>query len=59
MRCKNKKHAELVAGAIEIRCGSAFCGKMPGVVVLHRFDPRTGDLLETKKFQDPIPERGE
>lgn len=58
VRCDNKKHAVIEDGVIQIRCGSAFCGKRPGVVVLHMFDVASGNMIDTKRFKDPIPERG-
>jgi len=56
LRCDNKKFAELADdGYIEVKCSSRFCGAAPGVVVLHRFDPLTGELITTKRFRDPVP----
>lgn len=49
----NKLHGILFEGFIEVKCNSRFCGHGPGVTVLHRFDPRSGVLLETKKYKDP------
>ncbi|WNO26246.1 hypothetical protein SEA_FULCRUM_24 [Gordonia phage Fulcrum] len=40
-------------GQIEVACNSRYCGKGPGVTVLHRFDPESGALLETKRFKTP------
>ena len=40
-------------GLLEVKCPSRACGKMPGVAVYHYFDPRTGALVETKKYNDP------
>jgi hypothetical protein len=54
LRCESKKHGELPEpGVIEVKCDSRFCGAQRGVVVLHRFDALTGELLETKRFRDP------
>lgn len=58
LRCPNKLQGLLVEGLIEVKCDSRFCGAMKGVTVLHRFDPHTGELVETLKFQDP-PRKGE
>lgn len=56
IRCDSKKFAELTDdGLIEVKCSSKFCGAAPGVVVIHRFDPLSGALLETKRFRDPVP----
>lgn len=53
MRCNSKMHGRLTDdGLFEVSCGSAFCGKKPGVVVLHRFNVKTGELVETKKYKD-------
>jgi hypothetical protein len=55
LRCRAKKFGELTDdGVIEIKCSSKFCGE-PGTVVIHRFDPLTGKLIETKRFRDPVP----
>jgi hypothetical protein len=54
LRCQNKKHGEMTSdGLLEVSCDSRFCGKEPGVVVLHRFKPETGELVETLKFKAP------
>lgn len=56
IRCSNKLHARMVedgSGVIEVACDSRWCGKKSGVVVLHRFDLTTGQLLETLKFRSP------
>jgi hypothetical protein len=60
IRCDNKKFGELTDdGVIEIKCSSKFCGAAPDVVVIHRFDPLSGILVETKRFRDPVPVRME
>lgn len=54
LRCPHKKFGELSGdGLLEVKCSSSFCGAAPGVVVIHRFDPLTGELTETKRFRDP------
>lgn len=40
-------------GKLEAKCNSKHCGAGNGVVVLHYFDLKTGELTETKKFRDP------
>jgi len=40
-------------GVIEVPCRSRWCGKQPGVVVLHRFNIHTGELIETLRFSEP------
>lgn len=53
LRCGNKMHGRLTdSGLLEVLCGSKFCGKKPGVVVLHRFNVETGELVETLRFKD-------
>ena len=53
VRCRSKLHGRLIGdGLFEVACGSAFCGKKPGVVVLHRFNIATGELVETLRFKD-------
>jgi hypothetical protein len=39
-------------GTLEVKCHSRFCGHMPGVVVLHRFDVHTGEVT-TRRYRDP------
>ena len=53
LRCEAKKHGEVDDLVVEIKCSSRFCGAGPGVVVIHRFDARTGELTETRRFKDP------
>lgn len=58
LRCDSKLHAILDEEFVEIKCGSRFCGAQPGVVILHRFDLRTGDLIKTLKFREPVRRNG-
>ncbi len=54
LRCPGKRQAiRLPNGLIEVKCDSRICGAGAGVVVLHRFDPMTGNLIETKQFKSP------
>jgi hypothetical protein len=53
LRCPSKKHGEIADSLVEIKCSSRFCGAGPGVVVIHRFDGNTGELVETRQFKDP------
>jgi hypothetical protein len=54
LRCSNKLHGILRDdGTIEVKCDSKFCGHGSGVVVLHRFDITTGELMETLNFKNP------
>lgn len=53
LRCHNKMHGRLTdSGLLEVMCGSKFCGKVPGVVILHRFNLETGELVETLRYKD-------
>ncbi len=45
--------------AWEIKCSSRVCGAGTGVVVLHRFDANTGELLDTRRFREPSIARSE
>lgn len=54
LRCSSKLHGILRDdGTIEVKCDSKFCGHAPGVVVLHRFNAQTGELVETLNFKNP------
>lgn len=45
-------------GVVEVRCRSKFCGRAPGVVVLHRFDLGTGECHTRQYLEPPTTERG-
>ena len=53
LRCPSKKHGEIVDSLVETKCSSRFCGAAAGVVVIHRFDATTGELVDTRRFKDP------
>jgi hypothetical protein len=54
LRCENGiKFGDLVDGVIEVKCRSSRCGHGYGMVVLHRFDALTGEMLGTRHFKDP------
>lgn len=53
LRCGNFLHGILHDEIIEIKCRKSFCRPAPGVVVLHQFSARTGELLNTKYYRDP------
>ena len=54
IRCPSKLHARLIdQDTIEVACDSRWCGKRPGVVVLHRISLTTGEVIETLKFKAP------
>lgn len=54
LRCGEGKLYGVVVDdhTVEVKCNSRFCGSRPGVVVLHRFDLRTGGRT-TKMFMEP------
>lgn len=58
LRCSSKKHGELHDAVVEVKCDSRYCGAGPGVVVIHRFDATTGELVETRWFKNPRKEKG-
>jgi hypothetical protein len=52
LRCRHKLHGVVNDGLLEFKCGSSFCGAGSGVVVIHQFDPITGQLVNTKRYKD-------
>jgi len=57
LRCAAKKHGEVIipgTGVLEVSCDSRFCGKRAGVTVRHQFDLRTGEMLDTHRFNTQI-----
>jgi hypothetical protein len=41
-------------GVLEVKCRERHhCGVRAGVVIIHRFDAVTGNLLDTKEYRDP------
>jgi hypothetical protein len=60
LRCSSYKLHAIVTdnGEIEIQCRDRRCGYEPGIVILHRFNPDSGELVNTLKFNDP-PRKGE
>lgn len=61
LRCGKRLHGILNEdeGTVEIACRSALCGHRAGVLVIHKFDAETGELLGTKKYKDPLTVRRE
>jgi len=53
LRCESKKHGELIDGVFEVKCKSRWCGGGPRVVVIHRWDVKTGEALKDKRFKEP------
>lgn len=54
LRCENGILFGIILpdGRLEVKCRSRYCGSGPGVVVLHRFDVRTGECT-TRRYRDP------
>lgn len=58
LRCPgNKLHGMIAGDIIEVKCDSKFCGAKSGVVVLHKFNNSTGELVGTNRFKDPRKEQ--
>lgn len=53
LRCDAKMHGRMDGLTIEVVCKSVFCGNAPGVLVLHTFDLKTGELISTRSFKNP------
>lgn len=54
LRCGSTLHGRMMdATTLEVRCKRRACGAAPGVIVLHRFNIASGDLINTKKYADP------
>jgi hypothetical protein len=53
LRCPSRMHGILKETLIEVKCRSKFCGASSFATVFHYFDPQTGDLVDTKKYQEP------
>jgi hypothetical protein len=55
LRCHKRLHGVLTdEGVVEISCRSALCGHRDGMIVIHRFDAVTGELLGTKRYKDAM-----
>jgi hypothetical protein len=55
LRCGSSLHGVLIDDkTLEVKCRRRKCGSEPGVVVLHRFDLRSGRLISTNLYRDPI-----
>lgn len=61
LRCPGNKLHGMVEddpkphGIVEFRCDSKFCGKVPGNVVLHRFDLSTTEISTRRYLEPPTP----
>lgn len=58
LRCDHKLHGRVNHGVLEVMCRSALCGKKPGVVIMHYFNLRTGEMT-TRKYKDSPNTEGE
>jgi hypothetical protein len=56
LRCGAKLHGTVEdgAGTLEVKCDSRFCGHRSGVVVLHKFDLHTGEVIDTVQYKAPM-----
>lgn len=53
LRCDSKILHGVTDGVhIEVVCRSNRCGKAPGVVVLHKFNVATGQLVSTQRLKE-------
>lgn len=53
LRCDSGRfHGVLTEDYVEVACRSERCGKAPGVVVVHRFNKTTGELIATLRYSD-------
>jgi len=54
LRCSSKKHGVMLSDSLfEVKCDSRFCGARRGVVVLHRIDIKSGEMISTVKYKNP------
>lgn len=53
IRCPSRIVGVVRDGRLEVKCSSKHCGAGNGTIVIHYFDLLTGELLETRKFQEP------
>jgi hypothetical protein len=56
LRCGGTMHGKLDQQLLEVKCGRRGCGAKRGVVVLHTFDLKTGNMVGTKRYADPVRE---
>lgn len=55
LRCPGTLHGIRKGDLIESKCHHIRCTKgRVGVAVFHYFDPQTGELVDTKEYQDPV-----
>lgn len=60
LRCDKRLHGVLTdSGEVEVSCRSALCGHVDGVVVIHKFDSVTGELIGTRRYKDAPTMKGE
>lgn len=54
LRCEHGKlHGIVEGGIIEVKCRCQEANEKH-MVILHRFNVRTGKLIETKKYKEPL-----
>lgn len=56
LRCDNRILHGVINedGEIEVRCRSGKCGHRSGVIVIHKFNVVTGELVKTSVFAEPL-----
>lgn len=58
LRCDNSiLFGVVLEDTLEVKCRSSRCGAGQGVVVLHRFDLKTGRLISTATYKNPTKEK--
>jgi hypothetical protein len=54
LRCPSRIQGIITdTGLLEIKCSAKHCGAVSGIVVLHYFDLATGEMVDTKKYNNP------
>jgi hypothetical protein len=58
LRCPHRKFGEVTVASlnqaeIEVACPSRWCGKRTGIIVVHVFCLKSGELLSTRQFRSP------
>ena len=58
LRCGSTMHAIVREGRyLEVKCKRRQCGASKYVIVLHLWDLTTMELVDTKRYRNPRPER--
>lgn len=55
LRCGGTLHGRLTDNRwLEVKCKRRVCGYRQGMVILHTIDIATGEVVQTKKFAEPV-----